>query len=67
MASGQPCLNEFDRLLLTLANVIRVLSPAAIVRAVSVVHQCTSTCVVDSVHIATRMERQGVTENTLRL
>ena len=67
VASGQPCLNQFDCPLLTLTKVIRVLSPAAIVRAISVVHQCTSTCVVDSMHIAARMERQRVSENTLRL
>ena len=67
MASGQPSHNEFDCPLLTLTKVLRVLSSTAIVRAISVVHQCTSTCVVDSVHIATRMERRGVTENTLRL
>ena len=66
-ASGQLCLNQFDCPLLTLTKVIRVYSPAAIVRAISVVHQCTSTCVVDSMHIATRMERQRVSENTLRL
>ena len=67
VASGQPCLNQFDCPLLTLTKVIRVLFPAAIVRAISVVHQCTSTCVVDSMHIAARMERQRVSENTLRL
>ena len=67
MASGQPCLNEFDCPLLTLTTVLRVLSPTVIVRAVSVIHQCTSTCVVDFMRIATRTERQGITENTLRL
>ncbi|KAL5505895.1 hypothetical protein EMCRGX_G007436 [Ephydatia muelleri] len=36
VASGQPCLNQFDCPLLTLTKVIRVLSPAAIVRAISV-------------------------------
>ena len=64
MASGQPCLNEFDCPLLTLTKVLQVISPTAIVRAVSSVH---STCVVDFMRIATRTERQGATENKLRL
>ena len=53
--------------LLTLTKVLWVLSPTAIVRAVSVIHQCTSTCVADFMRVATRTERQRITENTLRL
>ena len=61
MASGQPCLNEFDCQLLTLTKVLQVISPTAIVRAVSVGSSVHSTCVVDFMRIATRTERQEAT------
>ncbi|KAL5496712.1 hypothetical protein EMCRGX_G013056 [Ephydatia muelleri] len=60
-------LNQFDCPLFTLTNILRVLPSVNISCSISVVHQCSTTCVLKEKAVETTLERHKVTQNTLFL
>ena len=67
MVGTTPQLNQFDCPLLTLTNILRVLPSVNNFCSVSVVHQCSTTCILKEKAVDTRLERHRVTQNTFFL
>ena len=65
MAGTEPICNDFDCPLYSLTSILRSIPSAAIIRPVSVVHQCTSTCSLQNKDVSMTLERQVASQKTL--
>ena len=63
--SGAPLCNEFDCPLFSLTNLFRCVPSTSIFQSVSIIHQCTSTCMCKLLSDTTQIERQTVTKQML--
>ena len=62
---GSGFFNEYDCPLYTLTDTFRCVSSDSICRTVSVLHECTSSCLFKTLDTETQVERETVTSNTL--
>ena len=58
LPDGQPLLNPFDCPLYNLSRTIFSVDSSAIVRPVSMVHECGSSCKLDNAEFAQNIERE---------
>jgi hypothetical protein len=60
MPPGSPIMNEYDCPLLSLTRTIMAVKPLEILRAVSIVHQCTESCRFIEKESARNVEREDI-------
>jgi len=63
---GIPILNEFDCPLFSLTNLFRCVVSNSILQSVSIIHECTSSCMLKRVNTASQVEREVVVEQKLQ-
>lgn len=59
-ADGEPILNEFDCPFLTFSNLIYCIPSTSVKRSVSVVHECSNTCMYTTDLTSKTVEHEGV-------
>jgi len=62
---GTPVLNEYDCPLYTITDVFHTVPSGCISHTVSVLHECTDSCVFKRVDVQTHVERETVTSHKL--
>ena len=62
---GSGFFNEYDCPLYTVTDTFRCVSSDSICQTVSVLHDCTSSCLCKTLDTETQVERETVTSNTL--
>ena len=58
--NGQCMVNDYDCPLLSLSSQIVTVAPSAVHTAVSVMHECTSTCLFDNSNTRQTLEREDI-------
>lgn len=63
--NSEPISNDYDCPLLTMTNSVLAIVPSMVRMAVSIVHECTDTCIFVRCQRTRRLEREDVSTNSL--